>query len=196
MELGFTLTHNLGTLGNAAQITRMLTLITPVVELIDGEDTVLPVYDLTGTLHRVRFYQVVPFGVTPPENLDSLNSHKVFYKARDEDKVGTHPRFYNWGLKRGTDYGAQAVVYVTDATTFNIIDLELHLSTLRNSMVFREPSWGKITALRLLHDVGQLDERLTFDNALVDLRERIDRAGLGRGQPVPLLPVVPPRGRP
>jgi hypothetical protein len=195
MEIAFTLVHNLGALGNVAQITTMLALITPVVELIDGEDTVMPVYDLTGTLHRVRFYQVVPFGVTPPANLDELNSHKVFYRAGDEDKVSTHPRFYNWGLKRSTDYGAQAVVHITDPVTYTTVDLELHLTQLRNSMVFREPTWGKVTALRLLRDVGQLDERLTFADAMVDLRARIDLAGLGRGQPVPLIPRPgPPHG--
>jgi len=194
MELAFILVHNLGALANAAQITTMMTLITPVVELIDGEDTVMPVYDLIGTLHRVRFYQVVPFGVETPANLDALNSHKVWYKAGDEDKVSDHPRFYNWGLKRGTDYGAQTVVYITDPVTYTTIDLELHLTQLRNSMVFREPSWGKVTALRLLREVGQLNERLTFDNAIVDLRARIDAAGLGRGQPIPLHPKGGPRG--
>ena len=201
MELAFTLVHNLGALANAAQIVRMLTLITPVVELIDGEDTVMPVYDLTGTLHRVRFYQVVPFGVETPANLDALNSHKVWYRAGDENKTDDHPRFYNWGLKRGTDYGAEAVVHITDAVTFTAIDLELHLAQLRNSMVFREPSWGQITALRLLREVGQLkevneaNEVLTFTDAIVDLRARIDAAGLGRGQPTPLhIPKGGPRG--
>jgi len=153
----------------------------------------MPFYDLIGTLHRVRFYQVVPFGVETPANLDALNSHKVWYRARDEDKVSDHPRFYNWGLMRGTDYGAEAVVHITDPVTYTTVDLELHLATMRDTMVFREPSWGKVTALRLLSEVGQLDERLTFDNAVIDLRARIDRAGLGRGQPVPVLPRLGPR---
>jgi hypothetical protein len=172
----------------------MLTKVTLIEELVDLELVPTIFYSLTGTVHRVRFYQVVPFGVTSPENVDAINSQKVWYRARDEDKVNDHPRFYNWGLERGTDYGAEAVVHITDPVTYTTADLEIHLATLRNSMVFREPIWGKVTALRLLREVGQLDERLTFDNALVDLRARIDAAGLGRGQPVPLIPSGPRHG--
>ena len=185
MDLAFTLVHNLDDLSNAAQITTMLTKVTLIEELVDLELVPTVFYALTGTPHRVRFYHIIPFGVTTPSNLDDLNGHKVWYRAGDEDKIGTHPRFYNWGLKRGTDYGAEASVHITNATTFTAADLELHLATLRDTMVFREPSWGKVTALRLLREVGQLREDVTLDNALVDLRARIDAAGLGRGQPVP-----------
>lgn len=194
-RLGLGLIHNRGNLGNRSQIQSLLALVVQhFVQFTDPDTGALLVnsdsgeprgyewYSLAGvtTEHEVRFYQVVPFGVNPPNNLYDLDSHKVFYAARDEDKVAEHPRFFNWLLKRGTDFGADAAIYVRFPLLFSSIDLDLRLQRIIQNpdRVLLEPTWGKVGTVRLLREVGQVREDLDFDSGLTDLRARIAARGL------------------
>lgn len=131
--------------------------------------------------HEVLFYQIIPFGVIPPTNRDTIDSWKVYYAKGDEDKVGNHPRFFNWGLKRGTDYGADVVVYLDDIFMFNVINLKDSLDKLINNTELIETSFGKISSFKLLQEVGQLKENITITEAFTDLKQRLTQKGLNYG---------------
>lgn len=131
--------------------------------------------------HEVKFYQIIPFGVTPPSNKDALDSYKVYYGEGDEDKTGNHPRFFNWGLKRGTDFGADIVVYLDDVLQLTTTKLRNGLGKLRNDVEFVEETFGKIGTKRLLEKVGQLKEDRTFTQAITEYKQRVTQGGLKNG---------------
>ena len=92
---------------------------TPYTEL---EETATPEYEASFTTyyytinaidipHEVRFYHVVPFGINRPSNMDELDGHKVIYGPEFQMVEKT---FFDWGLKRGTDHGADVSIYVED----------------------------------------------------------------------------------
>ena len=131
--IAIVLTHNRSDKENAAQIASLKAMLTEVREpvldergrqRIDGDgvpQTTHVRYELKG--QAVRVYQIIPFQpdnksdpyeAIQPEGFDSLVSHNVKYGWGDEDKVGDHPRFYNWGVKRASDYGATVVVHLDD----------------------------------------------------------------------------------
>ena len=187
IQLALGLVHNRGNLANRQQIANLLPIVISHFEQTgtgsDGEPIGSWWYSLQNlTLeHRVKFYQVIPFSVNPPNNLYDLDSYKVFYGAGDEDKTGEHCRFFNWLLKRGTDYGAEVVLYLRSPALFGAIDLDTRLRAMEADRVFLEPLWGKIGALRLLREVGQLRENRVFDLAVDDLKVRITARGLRYG---------------
>src|SRR4051794_17374759 len=130
IKFGLTVTHNKTPKQNAAQLDALLPLVKKIIdpiEIFDENGKLLETqegyhYELDGLNlpHQVRFYQIVPFGVTPPDNFYRLDSHNVLYGTGDEDKTGEHPRFFNWGLKRSTDYGAEVNVYLEDVASFSV----------------------------------------------------------------------------
>lgn len=129
MKLSIIICHNKGDVQNAAQIEVLKPLIEKQTELHDEFNEAGEVigqfetyyYTIKGLPgYRVKFYQIIPFGVTPPSNLYDIDSHKVFYGKGDEDKTGDHPRFFNWGLKRATDYGADEVIHLGDYSKFSV----------------------------------------------------------------------------
>jgi len=187
LHLALGLVHNRGNLGNRAQIANLLPLVVPHFEQEglnpDSEPYGQWWYSLLNlTLeHQVRFYQIIPFGITPPNNLYDLDSHKVFYGQGDVDKTGEHPRFFNWLLKRGTDYGADVAIYLRAPTLFSAIDLDTRLQAMEADRVLLEPLWGKVATVRCLRAVGQLREDRTFDLAVDDLKARILARGLRYG---------------
>ncbi len=138
MNIAIVLTHNKTDTENATQISFLVPLIEKQIEVhneFDDEGNIIGqfntyYYTIKGLIgHDVKFYQIIPYGVTPPTNLYDIDSHKVFYGKGDEDKVGTHLRFYNWGLKRATDYGADVVVHLADETKLDIAQLSTDLQT-------------------------------------------------------------------
>lgn len=190
IHLAVGLIHNKTGNGNRNQINTLVPLIVRHIETgIDPDtqegDTGRIWYTLSdlNTEHEVKFFQVIPFGVNPPNNLYSLDSWKVFYGQGDEDKVGEHSRFFNWLVKRGTDHGADVVLYVRFPNLFGAVDLDTTLSRLTTRRVFIERAWGKafsVILLRRLRENRQetLREDLPFDDALLDLRARIIALGL------------------
>jgi len=198
LKLSLGLVHNKGNLGNRQQIQNLLPLVVahwetlldpdtgePIVDPISGDPVQGIWYSLSNLTieHKVSFYQVIPYGVNPPNNLNSLNSSKVFYGAGDNDKTGEHPRFHNWLLRRGTGEGADICLYIRFPTLFGLVDLETRLTLMANNdrLVLMEPTWGKMTALRCLSEVGRLAEDRPFDDAFTDLRQRIINRGLEWG---------------
>jgi hypothetical protein len=197
ITLALGLIHNRGNLGNRQQINNLLPLVVkhtepvldpdtgqPLLDPISGEPIEWYWYSLSGvsTPHEVKFYQIIPFGIANPNNLYSLNSYKVFYRAGDENKIGEHPRFFNWLLKRGTDHGADISLYLRSPALFGAVDLDTRLQLLQDrDIVLAEPLWGKVGTARLLRDVGQLREDRTFDDGIADLKARITARGLRYG---------------
>ena len=131
--------------------------------------------------HVVNFYQIIPFGVTPPSNLHDIDSHKVYYGVGDEDKTGNHPRFFNWGLKRGTDYGADIAIYLDNILQFNATRARQALNKFTNDTEFVEATFGKLGSVRLLREVGQLKEDRSLTEAFTDLKTRVVQKGLKNG---------------
>lgn len=124
--------------------------------------------------YEVKFFQIIPFGVTPPPNLDQINSHKVWYGEGDSDKQGDHPRFFNWAVKRGTDYGAEIVLYMDDVKKLSIDDLAIELNTLADPNVkteFIKNVSGKQITVKALREKGQLDESKSVDVELEKYKE-------------------------
>lgn len=183
ISLAVVIVHN----GTNTQNEAVINAILSRIERFESEEPETGIttshYEITALNreHVVRFYQIIPFGVTPPSNLDLLDSHKVFYGAGDENKTGTHPRFFNWGLKRATDYGADVVIYVQDASRLTAANLRTALDKLINNTEFVEEQFGKVATLRLLRLIGQLKEDRNFTQAINDYKTRITRGGLNSG---------------
>lgn len=194
MNLAIILTHNKSDQENIDQITNLRSLLTDVpVEFneYDEEGNVIgqftKVHHEIGLPfpHEVKVYQVIPFGVTPPPNRYEVNSGGlVYYGAGDEDKTGDHPRFFNWGLKRGTDGGGEVVVHIEDIKKFSVDDLAIQLNSVidpDDKHEFVEDEAVKIASLKLLKEKGQLDETKTKEEAITELKQRVDGKGFRSG---------------
>lgn len=185
MKIAVTLVHNKTPQENEAQIDALLQLVERVTDTLTDEETgeQFDVYhyqftDLA-TPHEVRFYHVVPFGVDRPANLDELDGHKVLYGPEDQDKGET--RFFNWGLKRGTDHGAEISLYLEDASKLKPKDLAKTLEKLldkADKTEFVEDASGKLATVRILKEVGQLDETKTKAQAISAYKTKIAEGGL------------------
>ena len=121
-----------------------------------------------------------------PSNLYLLNSHKVFYcpsiDLRTDGRLFTnnHPRFFNWGLKRSTDYGAHATMFIKNYQTFDTTDLEFYLNELEDpdsKIEFVEKPSYNLASLRSLKEVGQLDESIPLPQAFSGYKNRIIQRG-------------------
>lgn len=192
MTIAVTIVHNKTDQENEAQITALSSLLEVAFDIFDETDEQgnvigqiqVPYHKIIGLDidHRVKVFQVIPFGVTSPPSIYAINSGGiVYYGVGDENKVGTHPRFFNWGLKRGTDNGAEIAVYLQDPASLTGTKARQALAKLRNDTEFVEESWGKIATLRLLKEVGQLKEDRTFSEAVTDYKGRISQGGLKIG---------------
>lgn len=189
MNLAIVLVHNKTDAENIAQIEALLPLVDKATEILtdsDGNPYNTYHYEIQGLdlPHEARFFQIIPFGVTPPSNLYELDSHKVFYGKGDEDKTGDHPRFFNWGLKRGTDYGAEVCLHLEDPTQLSVDDLALQLTQLvdpNDKTELIEDAPGKLATLKLLTQVGQLKEDRSLSQAMTDLKTRVSEEGLEHG---------------
>jgi hypothetical protein len=185
LYLAFSLIHNRGTSGNRQQLVALRALLTLTGDATDpetGDPTGRRWYTLNGLAqeHEVKVYQVVPFGVNRPNNMDTLMSHNVIYGVGDEDKTASHPRFVNWSIKRGLDYGAALACVVVDAAALTTVDLAAQIVRMAadEDLVFIERDWGDVATPRLFRDVGQLREDVTLTASITDLNNRIAAEGL------------------
>lgn len=117
LKLAVTLLHDKSDSENEAQIDTILGLVERITDTHTNPDTGESFdtyhYEIKGLgiPHEVRFYHIVPFGKNRPSNMDQLDGHKVIYGP--EFQMG-EKTFFNWGLKRGTDHGAEVSIYVED----------------------------------------------------------------------------------
>ena len=196
MNIAIVLTHNKTDKENSDQITSLKALLIEVTDgpfdEFDEEGKVIGQFttihhELIGLSipHEAKLYQIVPFGVEPPPNRYEVNSGGIVYYGKgDEDKVGDHPRFFNWGLKRATDYGADIVIHLEDYKKFNLTDLPIYLNFLIDPSdpheLIDNPD-SKISTLKLLTQVGQLDESKTKEQAITELKQRVIDKGFKNG---------------
>lgn len=190
MNIAIVITHNKGDLANQAQIESIKGLVTRITDINtdpeSGETFETYHYEINnlGVPHELRIYQIVPFGVNVPPNFYELDSHNVLYRAGDEDKTGDHPRFFNWGMKRGTDYGAEVVIHLEDVSKLDFKKLLPKLQKLSDQAdktEYVEDAACKVGTVKLLKDVGQLDETKTKNQALSTLKEQVVQKGLKNG---------------
>lgn len=199
MNLALVLIHNKSDQENFDQIEALkpfITKITDTQDELDDQGNIIGTFDtyhyeLQGLdfPHELKIYQILPYqpnnprlqqgfpyeGVWPVNSYD-IDSYKVAYGKGDEDKTGDHPRFFNWGLKRGTDYGAEIVIYLEDHGKLDISALKTQIKKLddkNDPAEFAENDAAKITTLKMLEEVGQLDEVKTKEEALTEYKEKI-----------------------
>lgn len=207
IHLALIITHNKSDLENSEQIEILKPLIEKQTVLNDQYDENGNVvgqfetyyYTLKGLNlpHKLRVFQILPYqpnnsrlaqgkpyeGVWPT-NANDIDSHRVAYGINDQDKMGDHPRFFNWGLKRGTDYGADIVIHLEDHKKFKVGDLPFYLNSLidpEDKTEYAEDQSCKYATLKLLKEVGQLDEKKTKKNAVDELKQRVTEKGLKNG---------------
>lgn len=181
MNLAIVLVHNKGDQGNFDQIETLKPLITKITEQnVDEEGNSFETYhyELQGISqpHELRLYQIIPFGVKEPTNFNDIDSHNVIYRKGDEDKVGDHPRFYNWGLKRSTDYGADYTYIIQDVSQFDPVSINDQLNpqpvlvkgqpqrTIMTSI--NQDSAGVLTAKEHFFENGNLPEDQPLQDSL------------------------------
>lgn len=201
MKISLTLVHNKTQAENEAQIAALANLVTEQTELIDGVDdqgNIIPgmyqrKYYTINNLnipHELEIQHIIPYQpwntsnpykAELPSNLYLLNGRNVQYGKGDEDKVGSHPRFFNWALKRGTDNGADISIYIEDITKISPVKARQALQKFTNNTEFVEADFGKLASFRLLKQVGQLKEDTTLTNAITDLKTRVVEKGLKNG---------------
>jgi len=131
--------------------------------------------------HEIVCFQVVPQRTRRPANMDAVEpSIKViFNEGGVNDQPSNVRRFFNWGLKRATDYGADVVLFLDNAAGFSEGDAETVLD-------FSERGWGRLVRAEVQRRLGAdrqqvLRENLSTTAAYADLRARIDEEGLSRG---------------
>lgn len=190
MKIAVTLIHNKTPQENEAQIASLLSLVTRVATTVtedqfDEEGNLIGQasfevyhYEFTGfgVPHEVRFYHVVPYGVTIPTNLDLLDGYKVFYGPEDQDKAG--PRFFNWGLKRGIDQGSDISCYLLDPAQLTPQKLRQGIQALKNDVELIDLPWVKLVTKRAMAVIGQLREDGQLADKLAEYKDRIVRGGL------------------
>lgn len=154
MKIAITLVHNKTDLENVAQINALKALLKEVVDgpFVDpdtGQTWTTTHHEITGLNipHEVKVYQVIPYNVTPPANRYSINSGGIVEYTAKEPLTGHHPRFFNWGLKRGTDNGADVFIYLSATVNLNTQKIKNALNKLVNNIELLEENWGKIVPL-------------------------------------------------
>lgn len=201
MKLALTLVHNKTPKENEAQINALLSLVTEQIELLPGTDdegNIIPnvferryyTFNDLNIPHEVEFYHIIPFqpentsnpyNAVLPTNLGTLRGKRVEYGWNDEDKIGDHPRFFNWALKRSTDYGNELNIYIDDHTKLDVDNLPFYINSLvdpDDKHEYIEDKSVKIATLKLLKEVGQLDEEKAWHQAVSDLKDRVEERGL------------------
>jgi hypothetical protein len=185
VKLAICLFHNKGANANEAQITKVLQGVTKVTDTHTdpetGESFDTYHYEISSLNieHEARFYQVVPQGVTRPPNLDLLDSWNVFFGP---DQPSHNRRFFNWGLKRAVDHGADAVIYIDDHAELTIPRLRTALQTLAGPRVWVDAPFGFVVEKKVLLAIGQMvEDGVTLSQAISELKGRIRNGGLVDG---------------
>lgn len=160
MKIAITLVHNKTDAQNEAQIDTVLGLVERLTNTNTdpetGEEFSTYHYEITGLgiPHEVRFYHVVPFGVNKPSNLDELDGHKVFYGPEYQMVEKT---FFDWGLKRGVDHGAEVSLYLEDLSKLDFKKILSKLQKVANKTdktEFVQDAGGKIANLEYFKKGG------------------------------------------
>lgn len=197
MKLTIVLVHNKGDKGNTAQIEALKTMLDRSTEYLDGQDEetgeiipnaytreVFKLKDLPVD-HELFIKQIIPYGVTPPENRDEINNGgMVYYGEGDEDKIGDHPRFFNWAMSRGMNDGADVVLYLEDVLELDMTRLSTKLSALRstkNKTEFVEDTYGKMATQKLYSKVSRLDETKQLSEAITEMKADVEEKGMLNG---------------
>jgi hypothetical protein len=136
--------------------------------------------------HEVLLFQIVPAGVREPSDLITLPDGTqatstrwfagVFYSATD--KHDQDQGWFNWGLKRATDYGAEFVLFVDGVRAFD--PRSLALDSLGD---FEDKTWGRVASVSLQRQLGKkrqpvMREDMDYADAKADLLERIEAVAL------------------
>lgn len=175
MNIALVLIHNKGDQGNFDQIEVVRNLLT-----YDPDSATYTNSDLPGQSFKV--FHIIPYGVADPGNLYALDGHTVRYGKGDEDKIGSHPRFYNWALKRSTDYGANLVTVIEDAATFAPIQLVDCINDTMGKCILDQKIWGSIfhDTLQVVHDKSTpvFDETKALSASINDTIINIQTIGL------------------
>lgn len=186
LKLSITVVHDKTPQENEAQLRALLPLVVKITDPHTDPDTGETFdtyhYQLAGLSvpHEVRFYQVLPYGVAQPPSFYLLDSHNVLYGPEDAQKGKA--RFFNWGLKRGADHGADVSLYLEDAGAFDPAGLEKTLEKLADkadAAEYAEHASGKLATAKLLKDVGQLDEEKGYSQAISEYK---GKATAGEGK--------------
>lgn len=188
MKLAFILTHNKSNKENFNQIEFLKSNIIKIIDTYNVfndngkkegvvENYHYEINDL-GLPHEAIFFQIIPFGINLPVNLYAIDSHKVFYGNGDADKQGEHARFFNWGLKRATDYGADIVIHIDNYKNFDFKTLPFYINTLIdpfNKVEFVIGQSEKISTLNFQKQIGKLNELKTTNEAIDEILTKIDK---------------------
>ena len=189
MNISITLVHNKTPQENEAQVSTLKSFLT---EVVDGPFTNPETGETWTTIHHeiiglniphtVKVYQAVPFDKELPPNAYEINSGGIVnYLNGDEDKLGNHPRFFNWGLKRVTDNGADISVYIDNLASLSIPRARQALQKFTNDTEFVEAQFGKLASLKLLKQVGKLKEDRSLTDSFNDLKQRVIQKGMKNG---------------
>jgi hypothetical protein len=194
MTIAVTVVHNKTNAENEAQIQALLALVDTIPTtvtwditddegIVTGQDSaVLYHYQFKNVAqeHRVIFFQVVPHGVTQPPSYPELlkadGCGGVMYGPEDAQRG--LPRFFNWGLKRGVDRGADIAIFLIDAADLTALKLKNALLDLKENSGYVERPWGRIVTKRALREIGQLKEDRTLAQAIQDYKDRLVAGGL------------------
>lgn len=191
LKIAITIIHNKPGQQNNAQIAQVLNFITLNEEVkqtpdIDenGNPIIRDIIEYTYTApilgdipHEVRFFQIVPYGGSKPNDWSLLmkagGCGGVLYGEGDNDKVGNHPRFFNWGFKRAVDYGADISIYLDDLKKLKLQDLPFIINSLEDPtdpLDFYDLDIVAVHKRQLRK--GQLDETKGIDEAFVEYKGR------------------------
>jgi hypothetical protein len=192
MKISITLVHNKTDEENITQIEALASFLTMVQDFhdqYDEEGNIVGQYstyhqELTGLdiPHEIRVYQVIPFGVTPPPNRYSINTGGIVeFGQGDNDKIDNHPRFFNWGLKRGIDQGADISVFLIDPSQLTANKIKQGINALKNDVELIDLPWVKLITKRALRVIGQLKEDGSLNEELIEYKDRMIRGGLKNG---------------
>src|SRR3972149_6402119 len=130
LRVALVLIHDKGVIRNATEIafvqnrTAVRYLDTGLPDPENPTETIKYAYRVIPALarpHELVCFQAVPQGVNIPANIETIEpSFKVYYGP---DQPSQQRRFFNWGLKRATDYGAEAVAFLDRTSGFSAGDL-------------------------------------------------------------------------
>lgn len=170
MNIAITLVHNKTDKENFRQIEELKTLISEVEDSHNNYSTFHHIFNKLEITHKLKIYQVIPYGVTPPSNRYDINSGGIVqYREGDEDKTGENPRFINWGNKRSFEQGADINFYIDDISKFDLEVIKSSIQDLNNENSpneFDELSSGKLMTKKLFKEKGQLDEEKTINESI------------------------------
>ncbi len=123
MIIGTVLVHNKTDKENQAQVDELFSKVTLNKQIIPQfdengkqlEDAVQEFYTYNDIKeeHEVRFYHMIPFGFTPPSNIDLLNGESVLYCAQNPN-----PDLKTNGSSRIVQLGADYCTLISDPATF------------------------------------------------------------------------------